>query len=189
MKIKNLKPNSEGKHLQGYFNPINRKKYNGEYPIIYRSLWEYQFMKVCDTSNKIITWANEKHEIPYYYSLDEKKIIRIYNVDFAISYVNKNNIMRKALIEIKPHNQIFPDKILKMLHISYEENYKVNDVIKFLYGYVQNNSLTPSKKEKTLNQLKVIIKNNDKKKAAEQYAEKHGMVYVVLTEKNIKMFQ
>ena len=52
-----LKPR-RGKIRQGYFIPKNPDKYDGDLSqIIYRSSWEYKFLKFCDDNEKILKYS------------------------------------------------------------------------------------------------------------------------------------
>lgn len=87
---------------QGQFTPKNKEKYLGDVEkIIYRSGWELQYCKYCDTNPSIIKWNSEDVIIPYFNPMDEK--VHRYHIDFYIKYKAKNGDIKQALIEIKPH--------------------------------------------------------------------------------------
>jgi len=95
----------EPKFKQGYFTDISEKyvqpknKYMNqqEFPE-YRSSWELQFMKFCESSKMIEKWSTESIAIPYIRP-DDGQIHR-YFPDFFIKMKDNN-----YLIEIKPSNQ------------------------------------------------------------------------------------
>lgn len=88
---------------QGKFVPTQPAKYIGNKVPTYRSSWEWQFMKFCDTHPSIQRWACEAIKIPYRNPLTGKS--SIYIPDFFIQYVDKNNATNVDLVEIKPQNQ------------------------------------------------------------------------------------
>src|SRR3990172_5400253 len=94
-----LKPNPLARTQQGYYVPINTKKYLGEKDkIIYRSSWEFLFLRWCDSSDNVIMYSNEPIGIPYFNPF--KKRVGRYFIDF---YVHTTDGERDKfwLIEIK----------------------------------------------------------------------------------------
>ena len=95
-----LKPRA-GKIRQGYFRPANPSKYLGDpTQIIFRSSWEFKFLKWCDSSPTVIKYSSEPFGIPYYSPLDQRG--HVYYIDFYI--VTKDNSGKEQgwLIEVKP---------------------------------------------------------------------------------------
>lgn len=85
---------------QGYYKPINPKKYKGNPSnIIYRSGWELKFMLYVDKHPDIIEWGSEEIIIPYKSPIDGKW--HRYFPDFYI----KTSKGDKIIIEIKPAYQ------------------------------------------------------------------------------------
>lgn len=97
--IKQLKPKLNGRYKQGYFDVENPRKYIGKRPIIYRSSWEYMFMKYCENSHEIIEWGSEVTQVPYY---DLHNGRHTYNLDFTLRLKSGKII----LVEVKPSSQI-----------------------------------------------------------------------------------
>lgn len=97
--IKHLRPNPKSKFKQGYFDIEVPKKYIGRRPIIYRSSWEYMFMKYCESASDILQWGSEITQIPYY---DFNGGRHTYNIDFTLKLRNGKTV----LVEVKPSNQI-----------------------------------------------------------------------------------
>lgn len=91
-------------YYQGEYTPKHPNKYQGKYPIIYRSNWEKQFMKYCDFSSKIEWWASESTVIPYFSKLERKW--RRYITDFTVKFSNGKIV----LFEIKPSKETKPPK-------------------------------------------------------------------------------
>ena len=84
-------------NYKGKFRPTNRQKYKGDITnIIYRSLWERNFMKYCDENKNIIEWGSEELIVPYISPLDNKQ--HRYFPDFYIKTKNGD----KFMVEIKP---------------------------------------------------------------------------------------
>ena len=91
------------KWAQGKFVVKNKEKFLGNRDPIYRSSWEFQFMKFCDEHPSIIKWASESIKIPYRNPFTGK--YTIYVPDFFISYIDAEGKQHTELIEVKPHNQ------------------------------------------------------------------------------------
>lgn len=85
---------------KGMFTPQYPQKYTGEYPIIWRSSWELEFMRYCDNHPDVMEWASEPTKIPYSNPLNGKQ--SIYIPDFLVTYRGKNKQQSIKLIEIKP---------------------------------------------------------------------------------------
>jgi len=96
---------------QGKFVPKNPQKYIGLKTPTYRSSWEWQFMRFCDTNAAIQQWACEAIQIPYRNPLTGKN--SIYIPDFFIQYVDAKNRTNVDLIEIKPQNQTVLESVGK----------------------------------------------------------------------------
>jgi hypothetical protein len=101
-----LKPRA-GKIRQGYFKPAFPEKYVGDpTQIIFRSSWEFKFLKWCDHSPTVIKYSSEPVGIPYYSPLDKRG--HTYYIDFYV--VTKDNDGREQswLIEVKPDKYTKP---------------------------------------------------------------------------------
>jgi len=96
-----MSSNKKG-YFQGFYTPLNPKKYKGTMPIIYRSSLEYHFSRFCDVNKKIIEWGSESNIIPYVKPVDGK--VHRYYVDYYIVF-EYNGKREKFLIEIKPYKQ------------------------------------------------------------------------------------
>ena len=92
-------------YRQGYFKPINPKKYKGTYPIVYRSSLELKVFRWVDHNPNIVSWGSESVIIPYISPVDNKT--HRYYVDLVLSLLHENKI-EKYLVEIKPFAQIIP---------------------------------------------------------------------------------
>jgi hypothetical protein len=90
---------------KGRWTPTNRKKYDGNPgAITYRSLWERQAFKWCDSNPDIKSWSSESVIVPYRSAIDRKN--HRYFVDLLVTY----NTGETVLVEIKPKKQTNPPK-------------------------------------------------------------------------------
>lgn len=157
MNIKNLTPHSErtksSPYIQGYYNPVNKDKYIGLYPIIYRSSWEYKMCKILDESEHVIRWGSECLKIPYYSCLDNKQ--HEYFPDFYFVY-DDNGVEKKIVVEVKPKKYLTPPQKPQRLTEKSLENYK-------------KDSMT-------------YVKNMEKARACKKYCDQNLMEYKFVTE-------
>lgn len=92
------------KFYQGKYTPKNKEKYKGDpNNIIYRSSWEFRFMKYCDNNPNIIEWGSEEFFINYFDPTTNK--VRRYFPDFFVKLKNKSGEIKKYIIEVKPKKQ------------------------------------------------------------------------------------
>ena len=83
------------------------RKYKGDHNnIIYRSSWEYKFMKWCDVTPTVQEWGSEEIIIPYISPVDGKR--HRYFPDFYVKIQG-----RKYLVEVKPLKQTMEPKTQK----------------------------------------------------------------------------
>ena len=97
------------KFAQGRYSLKNADKYLGRKTPLYRSSWEFAFMRFCDESPSISKWANEAIKIPYKHPFTGK--FSIYVPDFFIAYTDKKGKSHAEVIEIKPENQTKKESI------------------------------------------------------------------------------
>jgi len=140
-----------GKCLSGTFSPKNNTKYNGKYPIIYRSSLELRFMKICDSSPSVLSWSSESYIVNYVSPKDGKS--HRYYPDFVIKAKNADNYVENIVIEIKPDSQtrapIPPSNISKKGLINYNK--------KVLDWYINKAKWEAAKRESSLNGSKFMI--------------------------------
>lgn len=142
------------KTYKGRFRPTNPRKYKGDITnIVYRSLWELRFMKWCDTNPSVEEWGSEIVVVPYISPVDRK--IHRYFVDFYIKIRDKNGMILKYLVEIKPEKFTKPPEIPKKKTKAF-----IDEV--FQYGV-----------------------NDAKWKAAFEYCQDRNMKFIILTEKDL----
>jgi hypothetical protein len=137
-------------------NPV---KYVGKLTeqIVFRSSWEYSFIKYLDNNDNIIEWSSEEISI-HYKSIDGK--LHRYFPDFFTSYRNENGKMVTALIEIKPYAETQEPKI------------PLN---------------TKRTRKSILKQLETYKINQLKWQAAKKYCFEKGWKFYVLTEVDISL--
>ncbi len=139
---------------KGKYRTLNPKKYRGDtQEIVYRSGWELRFMKWCDTNPSVLEWGSETVVIPYRSPVDNK--VHRYFVDFYVKIKDKNNGIKKYLIEIKP------EKFTKPPDIPKKKTKKFIDEV-FQYGV-----------------------NQAKWKSADEFCKDRNMQFLVLTEKDL----
>lgn len=149
-----LKPRA-GAIKQGYFKPANPEKYIGDISkIIFRSSWEFKFLKWCDLSPTVIKYSSEPVGILYYNPLDKRG--HTYYIDFYI--VSKDNEGREQawLIEVKPNKYINPPVAPDRMTNKQTANY--------VYA------------------AKQYIVNQAKFEAAREYAAQKGVKFGIITE-------
>jgi hypothetical protein len=148
--------------FKGRYKPKNPEKYIGDTSnIVWRSLWERILMVWLDTSQDVLKWSSESVVVPYICATDGK--MHRYFVDFWVSLKDG----QKWLIEVKPDAQTkLPKTSNKMDAIRPKTNART--------------------RMKLLREAKTYAKNESKWKAATEFANKHGMKFVILTEKNVQ---
>ena len=72
--------------------------------MVYRSLWERQTFKWCESNPRVKSWNSEEVVIPYKCKTDNK--LHRYFVDLFVEMDNGKVI----LVEIKPKSQVSPPK-------------------------------------------------------------------------------
>lgn len=86
---------------KGRYKVINASKYTGNPSnVIYRSMWEFKFMKYCDLNPSILEWGSEEVVIPYLSPVDGR--VHRYFVDFYMKVQESSGRITRYLIEIKP---------------------------------------------------------------------------------------
>jgi hypothetical protein len=90
---------------RGKYKVKNPSKYEGDYTnVIYRSLWERQFFRWCESNDNVIKWSSESVVIPYICRTDNKP--HRYFMDVKVKFKDG----KTYLIEIKPEIQTQPPK-------------------------------------------------------------------------------
>jgi len=90
---------------KGKYKIKNPDKYIGNpSKVVFRSLWERNAFRWCESNPKVKLWNSEEIVVPYKYQVDKK--LHRYYVDLLIQMDNKETY----LIEIKPKAQTQPPK-------------------------------------------------------------------------------
>jgi hypothetical protein len=93
---------------KGFFKPLNPKKYAGNPSnIVYRSRWEFVFMRFCDKNSDVLEWSSEEFFVPYRCRTDGR--IHRYFPDFKVKIITPKGI-KTQVIEIKPYKEVYPPK-------------------------------------------------------------------------------
>ena len=100
-----------GKFAQGRFEMKNPAKYVGKKTPLARSSWEFVFMRMLDEHPGVQNWASESIQIPYRDPLTGKSTI--YVPDFFIVYNDKSGKKHAEVVEVKPSNHTFLEKVGK----------------------------------------------------------------------------
>lgn len=94
---------------KGRFKPKHPEKYRGDPTnIIYRSLWEFNFMRELDSKPEVIQWSSEETIVPYRSPLDNK--IHRYFPDFIYTKIVDNEC-KTFMVEVKPSIQTKEPKV------------------------------------------------------------------------------
>lgn len=141
-------------YVQGFYKPQNLEKYIGDInQIVYRSSWELRSFKWCDSNPNILEWSSEPFPIQYFdYSTNKT---RRYFPDLYLKIRNKNNLIKKYLVEIKPEKQTKPPK---------PRNKKTKTF---------------------LNEMLTYQKNQSKWAQAEEFCRQNNMIFMLLTENEL----
>ncbi|MFW6246706.1 MAG: TnsA endonuclease N-terminal domain-containing protein [bacterium] len=173
------KPNKseKAKTYQGYYKDLkNPNKYIGDpKQIIYRSSWEFSFIKWCDFSPSVLRWSSEPVKVPYYdrvsnleenrrYGLDPNNPknwkVRHYYTDFWVEISKQNNEIERWFVEIKPACKLKRPK-------SPPENAKVQTIKKYN------------------REMKEYLINEAKFYAINEWAKRHNSKFYVFTENTL----
>ena len=110
----------KGNFHQGYYRPVNEKKYIGKGLPQYRSGWELKFFRWADQNDNILKWGSENVIIPYLNPLDNK--VHRYMIDNYIVFKDKEGKKNKILIEaLKLKNLSKENMLVKQLYCMKEK--------------------------------------------------------------------
>jgi hypothetical protein len=91
---------------RGLYQPQNPQKYVGRKQAMYRSSFEFKFMRFLDISPSILEWSSESISIIYLNPVTGRPTR--YYPDFLIKVKDKNGNEAIEIIEIKPFKQTRP---------------------------------------------------------------------------------
>ena len=148
-----------GKQSTGLPWIVKWKRYNGDYPIVYRSSYELAFMRWLDNDTQVIEWSSESFRIPYVDFSSVPPRQRTYFVDNSATYRIKDDktgkwMKKKFLIEVKPYSQTIEPR-------------KTENSARYADGML------------------TFIKNMSKWKMAIQYCADRGWGFKIVTEREI----
>lgn len=142
-------------YIQGFYKLTKPDKYVGDpTQVIFRSSWERKMFHWCENNPSVIKWGSEIAPIRYWSEVDQKE--RRYFPDIWLIMQTRSHGKKRVIVEIKPHKETMPPKGPK------------------------NNGVKT--KAKYLNEAMTYQRNKDKWKAAQAFADKHDMVFMILTE-------
>jgi hypothetical protein len=140
---------------QGTYRPTNKDKFIGE-EAIFRSGLELKFFRFCDNNPNVVKWGSENIIIPYIDPTSFDKKIRKYHIDNYVE-IKEGDVIKKYLVEIKPFKQTQEPKVTKKRNKSH-----------LLYEQTQ-----------------WAMNDRGKWPAAREFAKKHGMEFIIITEKDL----
>lgn len=146
-----------GNWYQGEYKILNKEKYVGDKPPIYRSSWERKVFHYLDTNTNVINWASENIIIPYFFPIDNKT--HKYYPDVYCKVKDRDGSIKEVLIEIKPHSQSVKPRPPRIRSARAMKNYK-------------NLQIT-------------VLKNKFKWEAAKHFCNKKGWEFKVITERDL----
>lgn len=146
------------KFKQGVYTPKNAHKFIGSATggrgAVYRSSWELRIFLFLDSNPYVLHWGSENIKIPYVFAGKT----HLYYPDLFFEVVDKNDVHKKFLVEVKPYDQSVPPTPPKRMTAASSRTYTAKALT-----YQQNVA---------------------KWKVASKYAKQHGMDFLVLTERN-----
>lgn len=170
-------PVFSGEYIKGVFKPEHPEKclnYNGKFPrakeITYRSSWEKKVCYFCDLTEEVLEWGSEILEIPYYSTLDNKQ--HVYVTDFIFMIKDKDNVVSKYVIEVKPKSQT--PELNEMGQIKYPDPPKKK---------------TQKALAKWQEYCNVLKRNEEKWSAARSWCRKNNYIFKVLNEQQIGVYK
>lgn len=139
---------------QGKYAPSRPDKYVGDVKdIVYRSMWELKFMRWCDKNPAVIAWTSE-YPIPYLNQLDGR--VHRYFVDFFVKMKDAQGKEHVLMVEVKPDVQTRPPNKPK--------------------------NANPKSMKRYMTECETFQINTDKWKAADEFAKKNNMRFVIFNE-------
>lgn len=142
---------------QGNFTPTHPEKCINKTTIKFRSSYEKRFLTFLDLSPSVLLYGYEVVQIPYLFEIDNR--VHRYIIDFYMVVKNKDGVVTKYLVELKPKHQTVEPKQPKKKSAKAMKN--------FMYS------------------AKEYIKNKNKWDAAESYCKKNNIQWKILNETNL----
>jgi len=142
---------------QGVYEVIHKEKYVGSENPFFRSGLEERVMYFMDNNKNVLKWNSERVVIPYISPVDGR--MHRYFVDFYAKMTDLNGGVCDYLIEVKPYEQTKPPTQPKNKNKKAQNRY--------------------------LRECATFAVNQAKWKSAEEFSLKKGLVFAVVTEKDI----
>ena len=133
-----------------------------------RSSWEIILANYLDLNENVLEWGSEIIKIPYYSNIDHKQ--HQYVTDFVFTSRNKDGIVEKWLVEVKPENQV--------------PKLNENGQIDFPKLFTKKN-ISQKKIDNWKEMCEVLTKNHEKWQAARAWARKYGYSFKIVTEEEL----
>lgn len=135
-----------------------------------RSSWELIVANYLDMNENVLEWGSEIIKIDYYSNLDNKK--HQYTTDFVFTSRNKDGIIEKWLVEVKPQNQV--------------PKLNENGQIEFPKLFNDKKKKVSAKKMENWKEIcEVLVKNHEKWQSARAWAKKNGYTFKIITEEEL----
>jgi len=152
---------ANGEYYNGNYIPENKKKCLNLTILksnpVFRSGYERKFFYWLDHNDNVKRWGSEIIKVPYIFLVDRRQ--HLYYIDIYCEILGKDGKLKKYLIEIKPSSQTVAPKRPK---IKNKKAYK-----RFIY------------------EVKRYIQNKNKWRAARAFANKNGLEFKIITEKDL----
>ncbi len=140
-------------YKQGIYEVRNKEKYIGHKNPRYLSSYELEVWRWCDMSPAVQRWGAECVIVPYTSQVKGRQ--SRYIVDLYVEFKDRDGIIHKQLIEIKP------------------------------YAQTQKPVKGRKRKATFIQESLTFQNNQEKWEAATKYAKERGWVFRILTEKQI----
>lgn len=167
----------KGRTNSGNYIPKNIDKVyktNSEGGLYYRSSWELKIMIWLDNNPDIVLWGAECVEIPYSMERMVNGIPKTKNhryfPDFYYKIKNRDGSIVEILAEVKPHKEYLNTILFKEEKLKVKPNATMKQLRNFEYD------------------LKTARTNLHKWDTLINYANKKGIKFIIITEKNLDMF-
>jgi len=153
----------------GEYVLVHPEKYKGTKKLVYKSSFEHRVFYWCDLNKNILEWDYEPFPINYLFMLPD------------------NAPEHERNLTDKKEHKYWPDVVAKVK----QSNGNVETFILEIKPYSQTVKPTEPKKKtkksinKFLTALQEYLKNMKKWEYADIYAKKNGMIFQVLTERQI----
>lgn len=159
--------NTTNKSKKGFYVIQNPEKYIGDPAnIMYMSSYEHRFMVYCDFTEAIVKWGSEYMFIPYVMEKKNpetgviKKTNHKYFPDFYMEVLTGNEI-KKYIVEIKPSNETVPPVAPKSFTTKSMRNFEYS--------------------------ITAYEKNMYKWSKAKEYCDARGLIFKLITEKDLNI--